>query len=120
MQIILVRIAMLGIFKIFVILSWILMGVLFITGFIWDTLFFKHLKKEHSEKWNELGRPTIILNNSIKNNISMSFFIKNREYEKLNDPELTRLGNKVRRQMMLYLPVAGFAIVCTTILIIIG
>ncbi len=54
--------------------------------------FLSILKERYSEKWNELGRPTLIKNNSIKNNIAVLKFLKNRDYLTMGDKQLTNIA----------------------------
>ncbi len=47
------------------------------------------LRNDHPEKWQELGSPTLIKNNSIRSNIAMIKFLMKNEYLELNDHNLT-------------------------------
>jgi hypothetical protein len=70
----------------------ILLFVLLIVYFIVYNKFLFVLKKNHSEKWKELGSPTFIMNNSISNGIVLLKFLWNKEYLKTNDPELIKIA----------------------------
>jgi len=90
-------------------LSYVL-PILFITFMLYTIggFFLAHkllllLKENHFEKWKELGSPTLVMNNSIKNNLAMWAFIKNKEYLELNDPWLTKMCQSVRIYGIIYL-----------------
>jgi len=51
------------------------------------------LRVNHIEKWKEIGSPTLILNNTIRNNIAILKFLKNKEYLKLHDKKLSATAN---------------------------
>jgi len=61
-----------------------------IIGIILNYKFISLLKKKHFEKWKELGSLSLGTNNSIKNNIAVLSFLKNKEYIIINDSELTK------------------------------
>jgi len=54
------------------------------------------LRNRHGERWKELGSPTLIHNNSIANSRRLRAFLKNREYEQLDDAALSRLARLQR------------------------
>lgn len=61
-------------------------GASFIIGNAMNT----HIRKNHSETWDQLGRPTF-WNNSPANSIKAGkFFIFGEEYKRLNDEILNR------------------------------
>jgi hypothetical protein len=63
-----------------------------LVGIILNYKFLSLLKARHFEKWRELGSPSlgIGMNNSIKNNVAILTFLKNKEYIKINDSELIK------------------------------
>lgn len=69
---------------------WAACILLFVGLFFLNANFLRRLETMHQEKWSELGRPTLVLNNSIKNNLATFYFLKNRDFEALNDAELTK------------------------------
>lgn len=61
------------------------------------------LREKHNEKWKALGCPMLLINNSIKNNIAILSFLKNKEYLKLNDLQLIRISNILWNFSWIYL-----------------
>ena len=61
-----------------------------VVGFYLHHSLLSQLKAKHADKWRELGSPTLIMNNSIKNNIAVLRFLIKREYLKLDDMELSK------------------------------
>ena len=51
------------------------------------------LKERHSAKWNELGRPGYFWNKTMGGTIRFWGFLLRREYARLEDPDLTTLGD---------------------------
>jgi len=51
------------------------------------------LKTRHPDKYEEMGRPSLIMNNTFSNNLSFIKFFFKREWRKLNDRGMTSLGN---------------------------
>jgi hypothetical protein len=84
----------------------ILFGVLFIAIFVWFFLcnkMFKTLALRHPEKYEAMGKPSLIMNNSLSNNVSFIKFLFKREWRDLNDPSVTSLGKIMCVFIMLYL-----------------
>ena len=74
----------------------ILFGILFCSVLVWFYLchkIFGILRTRHPEKYEEMGKPTLIMNNSISNNLSFIKFLFKREWLELNDEGLSKLGN---------------------------
>lgn len=74
----------------------ILFGILFCLVFVWFYLcnrMFKILRIRHPEKYEAMGKPSLIMNNSISNNLSFMKFLFKREWQELNDQSLATLGN---------------------------
>lgn len=74
----------------------VLFGVLFCSVFVWFFLcyrLFKILETRHPETYIAMGKPSLIMNNSISNNISFMKFLFKRGWRDLNDDGLARLGN---------------------------
>lgn len=70
----------------------VLLIIFAITGICIHYRFLSLLKEKLPEKWKALGCPTLIINNSIKNNIAILKFLKDKEYLKINNPELIRVA----------------------------
>jgi hypothetical protein len=54
---------------------------------------FRILADRHSATYQELGSPTLFLNNNIRNSFRFQKFLISQEYKDLNDQALTKLGN---------------------------
>jgi hypothetical protein len=77
----------------------VVFGVMFVSVFVWFGLchrLFKLLEARHPEKFSEMGRPSLIMNNSVSNNISFMKFLLKREYRELNAPLISNLGRAMR------------------------
>ncbi|WP_432454693.1 hypothetical protein ACRRS0_04260 [Agarivorans sp. QJM3NY_29] len=73
----------------------IMFGVLFCSVFVWFFLcyrLFKILETRHPEKYESMGKPSLIMNNSLSSNITFMKFIFKREWRELNDSGLATLG----------------------------
>ncbi len=73
----------------------IIFGLLFCMVFIWFYLcnkMFNILRTRHPEKYEAMGKPTLIMNNSLSNNISFIKFLFKREWRELNDDGAASLG----------------------------
>lgn len=74
----------------------VLFGVLMCSVFFWFYLchrMFGILRTRHPEKYEAMGKPTLIMNNSISNNLSFIKFLFKREWRALDDGALENLGN---------------------------
>jgi len=74
-----------------------------IVGIVLNYKFLNLLRIKHFEKWKELGSPSLGMNNSIKNNMTMLMFLKNKDYIKVNDSELTKLARVLWNYGIFYL-----------------
>lgn len=84
----------------------VLLGALFCSVFVWFALcmwLFKLLENRHPGKYNAMGRPSLILNNSLSNNISFMKFLLRREYAELDDKTISRLGGLMLVFLVLYM-----------------
>lgn len=89
----------------------VLFGVLFCSVFVWFALcvkLFKMLETRHPVKFNAMGRPSLVMNNNLSNNISFMRFLLKREYVELNDPVVSRLSSVMLVYLIVYL--IGFMI----------
>ena len=81
-----------------------IMFVIFaIVGLLLNYKFLGYLREKHIEKWKELGKPTLFINNSVQNNIKTLRFLKNREYLDLNDNLLNQKAKFLWNYNCLYL-----------------
>lgn len=93
---------------------------LFATVFVWFGLsswIFRRLAANHPETYQEMGSPTLLLNNSPANGTKFLRFIAAAGWKDLNDDGLTRAGRAMRIVFVLFLGLAGllfFAIRNTT------
>ena len=53
---------------------------------------FKILSERHPEKYVAMGKPSLVMNNTISNSLSFLKFLLKREWQDLNDQELASLG----------------------------
>jgi hypothetical protein len=86
-----------------------------IIGIVLHHRFLALLKEYHFEKWKELGSPTLFMNNSIKNNLAVVRFLKNKEYLNINDPHLTKMSQIIWYYSITYL---SFFVLITTLFVI--
>lgn len=74
----------------------ILFGILFCSVFVWFFLcyrLFKILETRYPEKYQSMGKPSLIMNNSLSSNITFIKFLFKREWRELDDAGLAILGN---------------------------
>ena len=75
--------------------SSVLFAALFVQVGLWFWLsrkMFRLLAVRHPQKYEEMGRPTVFLNNSIKNGWAFTRFFYGRHYVSLGDPEVNRVA----------------------------
>jgi hypothetical protein len=73
-------------------------AVLLMEGALFFFFFHKlltYLKERHFNKWEELGSPSMISNNTIKNDLAVSNFFRIEEYLIMNDPYLIELCKRI-------------------------
>lgn len=76
----------------------ILFGVLFLSVFVWFFLcyrLFRILETRHPDKYESMGKPGLIMNNSLSTNITFMTFLFKREWRELNDPGLATLSKSM-------------------------
>lgn len=56
---------------------------------------FKVLRERHPETYEAMGKPSLVLNNSISNNAAFLRFLCARGWRDLGDPQLTGLGKRM-------------------------
>jgi len=72
----------------------IVFGVLMAMVLIWFVLLkaiFIQLERKHPEKYEEMGKPSLFWNNSIKTGYATLKFIGRREHKDLGNPKLSKL-----------------------------
>jgi len=69
-----------------------ILGVLFVVGIILDAVLLSYLKNRQPQVWQTLGQPSLFLNNSIRNNMSMIKFLWKKEYLGANDSTLNLIA----------------------------
>lgn len=52
---------------------------------------FSLIKTRHPDKYKEMGEPSLIMNNSLRNNLAFMRFLFRREDRALGDPVVTRI-----------------------------
>lgn len=73
----------------------IMLGVLFCAVLVWFFLcyqLFRILETRHPTKYEAMGKPSLIMNNSISNNIRFLRFLFRREWQGLGDSGLESLS----------------------------
>ena len=87
-----------------------LFGILFFAVIVWFILcnrMFGALKTRHPVTYDELGKPSLFMNNNIGNNLSFLRFLFSRGWQNLDDSQLATLGNSMLVFFVAYL--IGFA-----------
>ena len=84
------------------IIFWILIAMVFIWFGLIITLF-RRLKIKHSEKYKEMGQPSLFWNNSMKSGWSTLKFLCKREHQILGDPTLAFLSDSMLVFFAVYL-----------------
>ena len=96
----------------------ILFAILAVSVFIWFVLMarlHRILRTRHSETYDRLGRPTLFLNNSIRNGAATIRFLLGGHFRQLRDPELLKLAGFM--QVFFYAYSALFAVLIGLILV---
>lgn len=63
---------------------------------------FNRLERAHPQKYEAMGRPSLILRNNLANNWSFLKFLARREYVALSDTFLTKLCAAMRVYFVVY------------------
>jgi hypothetical protein len=66
-----------------------------IAGLIAMHFFLRYLRLNHSTTWQHLGSPSLVMNNTISNNISVLRWLWKKEYLELEDSRLTRFAQGI-------------------------
>ncbi len=71
-------------------------------GLLLTHVLLRRLRTHHPDTWAELGKPTLVLNNTISNSLRTCRFIWDGEYRVLDDRLLDRLGTTLRLYWIAY------------------
>ena len=71
------------------------------------------LKARFSDQWTQLGKPSLILNNSLSNNAAFMSFLWNEKYLGLNDADFSKRCLMTRRFFI-------FALIYATAFVMLG
>ena len=74
-----------------------------LAGNVWMKLLFRHLEKNHSQKYKAMGRPSLFWRNSPSAMFAMLKFLFTREHRALHDRYLSRLSDGMLIFFVLYL-----------------
>jgi len=77
--------------------------ILFIVGILSIRSLFTYIKNSYRELWDALGRPSLILNNSIGNNIRFFSFLKKNEFIRFDDKTMTKKCMFIKRFFIVYI-----------------
>ena len=77
---------------------------------------YRILETRHPEKYEAMGKPSLIMNNSISNNISFIKFLFKLEWKELNDPGLSKLSGFLLVFSVVYL----IGLVCVILAVPLG
>jgi len=77
--------------------------ILVIIGIALHYTFLKRLRYQFPDIWQELGSPTIFLNNSIQNSLKTQGFLWKKKYAELADSQFVRLCNTLRMVTLFYI-----------------
>jgi hypothetical protein len=92
----------------------ILFGVLFCAVLLWFFLchrMFVILRTRHPEKFEAMGKPSLIMNNSFSNNLSFMKFLFKMEWQDLNDESVATLGKSMLVFFALYVILFMFLLI---------
>jgi hypothetical protein len=76
--------------------------ILMVAGQLLDGYIIKYLKVKHIKVWEELGKPGMLFDNSIKSGLIYMSFIWKKKYLKENDSKLTSLCQLSSRFTIFY------------------
>lgn len=84
----------------------VLFGIMLCSVFVWFFLcyrLFKILENRHPEKYESMGKPSLIMNNSLSNNIKFMKFLYKREWRELDDSGLATLSKAMLVFFVIYM-----------------
>jgi|ERR1035437_5711222 hypothetical protein len=91
-------------------LSFILMAAV-VVGLAMQHRLLKDMRTRHAAVWESLGSPTLIMNNSVSNNLAVMRFLWRKEYQSIDDPDFVALARAVRIYSIAYLIFFAFVLV---------
>lgn len=74
----------------------IVLGILMLVGLFLNIKFYRKIKEDHPDLWQELGSPTIFFSKSWKTRSVVYKYIMRKKYMDTNNPELIRLCDGIR------------------------
>jgi hypothetical protein len=89
----------------------VILALVFVAGFALTHAVLRRLRARHADTWEALGRPTLIMNNSISNSLAVIRFIFRRDYSDWDDPEFTRMADSLRVFWIVYTIFFGLIII---------
>lgn len=85
--------------------------IMMIFGLYLHNKFLVLLSRRHPGVWKKLGSPKLFSNNSIKGNLRILAFLKNKQYSELNDPQLTKISQFLWNYNIIYFLTFGLVVV---------
>jgi hypothetical protein len=80
-----------------------------VTGLVTTQIFFSRLRRNFEGEWIQLGRPVVFLNSGMLNTFTLIRYMWRKDFEKLGDESVTKLGKFLRSFLVFY--VALFVLV---------
>jgi hypothetical protein len=80
-------------------------------GLVFHAMLLSRLRSRHTQTWEALGRPSLVLNNTISNCLAVQRFLWRREYRGLGDERLARFASFLRYYEAAYIIFFGVLIV---------
>jgi hypothetical protein len=77
--------------------------VMVIVGFVMHNKFLNKLKEKYPNVWESLEKPSLLKNNSPKNNFAVQRYIFKKEYKALDDKNFISFCDSLRRFNIFYL-----------------
>jgi hypothetical protein len=77
----------------------LVLGLSVVSTAVWLLLaqrVFSYIRRHHFETYDAMGEPDVFANNGIGNTGALLGFITSREYLRLNDSNLNRIGDRAR------------------------
>jgi len=82
-----------------------------IVGLAVTQAFLREMRSRHPGLWDELGEPSLWMNNSIHNSLAVLRFLWRKDYQTLGDPEFARRAEFLWTYQIAYLIFFGATIV---------
>ena len=91
----------------------VLLAVCCVTGLVTMQIFFSRLHRNYEAEWIQLGRPVVFLNSGMLNSFALMRYLWRKDYAKLSDAGINRLGNFLRSLIIFYLALFALVLVVT-------